>query len=388
MIVVLLSALYVCIGAYQIVPASVLPLIRQSLKIGAADASWVVSILFLSMAIVALPVGILTDRVNNRRFLGAGIVIFLAATVWGWNAGATRNYEMLIASRFLGGIACTVIWTTSVNLCGFLFHDNRETIAIGILAASPLLGFAVGQVSGPQIAAYFGWTITPLIFGVGGVVVFVIYWLFSDATENVSAGGDTPTIDEFIFVIGNHRVWLIASLSFISFSVHLFINNWIPSFMVDQLSVSVAVSGALTAVFPLVGILGRISSGPVSNRIFDARRKPIFLSSMLVMIPTIALIWLLGFGPAMGLSFLLAGFFSQFGLVILFTYVREVVPVNVAGTSLAVLNTVGFLGAFSAPTITGFLIEKSGGYLFGFVYVELLLSVGILLTWIAPETKP
>lgn len=69
-----------------------------------------------------------------------------------------------------------------------------------------------------------------------------------------------------------------------------------------------------------------------------------------------------------------------------YSYVREVVASDITGTALAFLTTAGIFGAFSAPPITGALIEWSGGYIAAFSYATLLTVIGLGLSFVAPES--
>lgn len=48
-------------AAYEIAPASVLPLVRTSLNIDATAASWLVIIMYATAVIASVPLGILLD---------------------------------------------------------------------------------------------------------------------------------------------------------------------------------------------------------------------------------------------------------------------------------------------------------------------------------------
>jgi dipeptide/tripeptide permease len=43
------------------------------------------------------------------------------------------------------------------------------------------------------------------------------------------------------------------------------------------------------------------------------------------------------------------------------------------------------LGAFSAPVLTGFLIDATGGYGTAFGYATALAVFGIVLSWVIPD---
>ncbi|MFB6076567.1 MAG: MFS transporter [Candidatus Nanohaloarchaea archaeon] len=75
------------------------------------------------------------------------------------------------------------------------------------------------------------------------------------------------------------------------------------------------------------------------------------------------------------------------GLALLLPYVRGLVDENVTGTALSVLNLVGFAGAFLTPTLTGVIIDRTGGYTMAFAYATGLAVFGIVLAWIVPERR-
>lgn len=61
---------------------------------------------------------------------------------------------------------------------------------------------------------------------------------------------------------------------------------------------------------------------------------------------------------------------------------------NVAGTAIAVLSTLGFLGSFSAPVIAGTLLGRSNSYTLAFRYATAVALLGVLLAWRLDEEYP
>jgi predicted MFS family arabinose efflux permease len=54
-------------AAYEIAPASVLPVVRGALDIGPTAAGWLVSVMYATAVLASVPVGFLLDRVSVRR---------------------------------------------------------------------------------------------------------------------------------------------------------------------------------------------------------------------------------------------------------------------------------------------------------------------------------
>jgi MFS family permease len=81
-----------------------------------------------------------------------------------------------------------------------------------------------------------------------------------------------------------------------------------------------------------------------------------------------------------------AGFVIQLTFGVVYSYVQEVVETSISGTALAFVTSAGISGAFSAPLITGALIDWTGGYLAAFTYATALTVLGLLLSSVAPES--
>jgi nitrate/nitrite transporter NarK len=369
--------------AYHIIPASVLSVVSEGLGVTPGVASWLVSAPFLAMSLFAIPVGALLDRLDNRRMIGGAAVLLLATMGWGWLAATRGAFTSLLVSRFIAGIGLITVWTASVNLLATAFPGRERATAIGVMATSPLTGYAAGQFVGPLVTVRSGWPAIFLAVAAGTAVAFGCFWIGTLAWEfEPPAGG--PSLADFGAVLTHRAVLLLSVLAFIALSLNLFYNNWLPTYIADRFAVSLESSGALAALFPAIGITARASSGLLSDRLFDHRRRPVLLLSFLVSAPLTLAIGLTTSVTLLLVLLVVVGYFVQVGLALLFTYVQEVVTDDIAGTALAVLNAAAFFGAFSAPIISGLLIDRSE-YTAAFLYIGGLALVGVVLAWRAPE---
>lgn len=386
-VVFLCWLLYVFTAAYQIAPASVLPVIQADLGLGPTSASWVTSVIFLSMALSAIPVGMWLDGVDNRVGLVGSAALLFLATVWGWQAAVSGSYLSLLASRFVAGPALVAIWTASVNITGAVAPDGDQATAITLYATSVPLGFAVGQFATPVIATPHGWGVAMLLFGVATLLVAGWFWIGSSERAVNGRATARPSGAEFAAVFQNRAVWGVALLAFIAISVMFIINNWMPSYFREQYQVSLAEGGLFAALFPAIGVLSRGFSGLISDRALGGRRKPVVVFAFLVAAPaTYGIVVVESIGLTLALL-LVAGFFSQIGQVLLFVYVRELVDPNVVGTALAVVNAMGFMGGFVAPIATGALIERSGAYVSTFAVASGIAVLAVVITLLIPESN-
>ena len=373
------------IAAFQILPSGILRVMMDALAVGPAAAGLFVGASLAGQAVANVPVGVAIDRTSSRIVIVFGAVSMGVAGITAQQAGLAGSYPGLIGAIALGGLGIAAIITAGANLIGSVFAGNTEATAVAIFLTSPPAGYAVGQVTGPMIAARFGWQANFLVFGLLTTVLVVPFWYIS---RGFGAEADPPTLAEFRRLIANRHLWIVSAMSFVAYSLYLLFNSWMPTYLADSFGLSLARSGLYAALFPATGILARAGGGIISDRLFDRKRRPVALIAFASVLPVVVLVAAIQIPFVLALLLLPAGFFVQLGIGLFYTYIREVVADPVTGTALAVLGLVSFVGAFSAPTIAGVLIERSASYLPAFGYAGALTVIGISLAIVAPEPNP
>ncbi|MFC6872270.1 MFS transporter [Halobellus marinus] len=379
-----LGASLVSIGlaAYEIVPASVTPLIRESLGVGSTRAGFLVGIMFGTAVVASLPAGAVLDRTDSRRVMALAVLGLVVAGVWGWVAGRNGNYWSVIASRAVGGVAFVVVWNAGIDIVSQgASPENRATV-VGVFTASGPIGFALGQSTGPIVAGRFGWPAIFIAYTGVALVGLTIFWPMSRGLG--AARGETPSLSEFGTVLQSGTVWRIGTLGFLSYALYLFINSWGSSYLTGEIGLSLALSGALVAVFPAIGALSRVSSGVLSDRVFGGKRRPVLIGSFGLATPLMFVFTQFGTIPVLIAMLFLSGFAIQLTLGLSFTYVREIVEPHVAATAVAFQTSVGLAGAFLSPIAGGAVIDAAG-FDVAFALAGGLGAVGVLLAWRAPE---
>jgi predicted MFS family arabinose efflux permease len=378
--------LSIAAGAYEIAPASVLPLVRSSLGIGATAAGWLVSVMYLTAVVASVPVGIALDRVSVRRAVAAAGVALLVAGAWGWAAAVAGAYWWLFASRILGGLCYVIVWNAGANLVGQAVDADLRATAVGVFTASAPVGFTLGQFGSPLLAAPFGWPVTlPAFAAIAAIGVCVFLLATRDRHLAVETG--TPDRAEFAELFTDRAAWTLCTLSFLGFSLYLFLNSWLPSYLTESLDVSLALGGAITAVFPAVGVVSRTGGGVLSDRLFGGARRPVAVLSFALAAPAIAGFVAVSAVPVVVALIVVAGFAVQLALGLLYTYVAEVVAPAVRTTAVSMLTSVGLFGAFAAPIAGGAVVERAG-YLPAFGFAAALAALGAVIAWRAPAAGP
>jgi predicted MFS family arabinose efflux permease len=369
-------------AAFEISPASVTPLLRESLGIGAAAAGLVVSVMFGSAVLASLPAGMVLDRADTRRTMAGAVGVVFVTGLWSWWAGASGDFVTLLVARFFGGVGFVVAWNAGIDIVSEAVSEANRATAVSVFTASAPLGFALGQGLSPAIAGRAGWPAIFLVFPGLSVLGLLVFWPVSRGLG--SAHGAAPSLSEFANVLRDSNVLLLSALASFGYGLYLFVNSWGPSYLTAEIGLSLGLSGLIVALFPAMGIGGRIAGGVLSDRLFGGRRRPIALVTFLVTAPLLGGFTVLRSVPLLVVTLLVAGFAIQLLLGLVFVYVRELVSPPVAATAVATVTTAGLGGAFVAPIIGGTVIDTAG-YPAAFLGAGVLSALGLVLSWWAPE---
>ena len=135
-----------------------LPTIRDDLGGGVAGLQWVVDGYTLMFAALLLSAGSLSDRLGAKRAFGAGLVVFVLASI---ACGLAPTLAVLIVSRFVHGTAAAAMMPASMALIRQAYPETKARgRAVGIWA----MGGAVASSSGPVLGGVLNLVDWRLIF--------------------------------------------------------------------------------------------------------------------------------------------------------------------------------------------------------------------------------
>lgn len=158
------------------VPFAVYDDLRLRFHVDEADLGWLGTAFMLPHALATLPVGWLADRVDRRRVLAAGIVLWSAAGILGALAG---DYRTVLATRVLVGLGTAAVVPVANAMLGERYAGRHKAFALAVFNLGLFLGGATG-------------------FGVGGALGYPDSWLaiggpgFAVALAVLLIAGDRP----------------------------------------------------------------------------------------------------------------------------------------------------------------------------------------------------
>ncbi|WP_435146031.1 MFS transporter [Halobaculum sp. P14] len=366
----------VAAGAYEIVPSSTAPLLADQLGATPVQVSWLVSVMLGVAVVGSLPAGAIVDRFGVLGSVALATAVFVVGGAVSWYFAARGAYWPVLWSRAVAGFGFVLLWNTGLTAVG---QFRNAATATGLYTASGPGGFALGHVTGPAIATAFAPQAVFLVYPLLLVPATVGVAAFWPADLERGGSGELPSAGEFAAVARNRSVLLVCLLGFVSYSLYLFVNSWVPTYLNSRLTLSLAESGALTALFPLLGAASRASGGVVTDRLFAGRARPVVVVSLVASGVALTGVMLSSTYLLLAGFLLVGGYFVQLSLGVFYGVVPATVDDDHVTTAVALLTSVGLFGAFTAPLLAGEAIQATGSYTAAFGYGLALTAVGLVV---------
>jgi MFS transporter, OPA family, sugar phosphate sensor protein UhpC len=333
------------------------------------------SALFYAYAFGKLTNGVLADHANMKRFfafsvlisglanlgMGFSTTVAVSAALWGINGwfqsfGAPAGVVSMSQwfsnrerGRYYG------IWSTAHSI------GEGLTFAVvgGIVAASGWrYGFwgpaAIGVLV--AIAGYLLIQDRPQTLGLPAVADWRgDHWQGDKSKQEAGSVFRTQ-----LQILKIPAVWALALSSALIYVTRYAINSWGVLYLQEARGYSLAAAGSMLMISTLAGIVGAISFGFVSDKVFGARRPPANLLFGLLELVGLALIL---YGPNTGPALITGMILFGLGMTALVTslgglFATDICPKRVAGAAVGLIGVFSYLGAAIQEHVSGVLIER------------------------------
>jgi sugar phosphate permease len=369
------------------------------LGFGPRDSSLVGAIFFLGYFIFQVPGTVLAQKLGVRG------LIFWCLLAWGAFAslsGWVSSIGGLLIVRFLLGAAeATVLPALLLYISRWFTREERST-ANGFL----ILGNPVTVVWMSIVSAYLvrlvGWRWMFIIEGFPAVAWAGLWWILADESpadavwlgdgEKRSLEAALSREQETIHPVRRHSD-AFRSPAVLCLCAHYFCWSlgfyglliWLPSILRQASHLGIVWTGWLAALPYLAAIPAMILTSIASDR----RRQRVGFVWPYLAIASIALYASYALGAShFGLSYtalLIAGvcMYAPYGPF--FAIIPEILPRNVAGGAMALVNSLGALGGFAGTFLVGYLNGSSGGPSESYILMSASLFVSAILVCFVPR---
>lgn len=370
--------------------------INEDLGITKGMSSLLGSLFFLGYFFFQIPGAIYAEKRSVRK------LIFLCVLLWGACAtltGLVSNIPMLIIIRFtLGVVEAAVMPAMLIYISNWFTKSERSRANTFLILGNPVTVLWMSVLSGYLIQA-LGWREMFILEGFPAVLWAFYWWKTArDKPQQVSwltqqekddlneimvnEQKNIKPVRNYAEAFKSKNVILLCAQYFCwSIGVYGFV-LWLPSIIRGASNMGMVETGWLSSVPYLAATIAMITVSWLSDRM---QNRKMFVWPMLL----IGAICFLG-------SFLLGtdNFWLSYTLLVIagasmyapygpfFAIIPEMLPKNVAGGAMALINSMGALGSFIGSWVVGYLNGATGSPGASYIFMGSALFASVILTLI------
>ncbi len=369
----------------------------QDLNITSSVSSLLGSLFFLGYFFFQIPGAIYAENRSAKK------LIFWSLILWGALATATglaTNVNLLIAIRFMLGVVESAVMPSMLILLSRWFtKEERSRANTFLILGNPVTILWMSILSGYLIAST-GWRGMFIMEGVPAVIWAFFWWkLVSDkpkdaawltANDKLELEARLHSEQHGIKPVKNYgqafksRVVILLCFQYFLWSIGVYgFVMWLPSIINAAPDANIVATGWLSSIPYGFAIIGMLLASYFSDKTLN--RKVFVWPFLLIGAVSFYASYLIG-PDHFWISFILlviagAAMYAPYGPF--FAIIPEVLPNNVAGGAMALINSFGALGSFAGAFFVGYLNGTTGGFGASYIFMAGSLLLSAILTMIA-----
>jgi len=357
-VLLLLCILYLILFVNRVNISTAAPLIKADLRLSNTQLGLAFSAFAIPYALFQLIGGWIGDKFGPRLTLSACCAMVGASTML---TGAAAGFASLFALRLALGFAEGAAFPTATRAMSSWIPVRDWGFAQGVTHSSARIGNAATPPLMAALLLFVSWRRSFVILGLASLAWLVVWaWYFrNDPREH-------PAITEADLAAlpepgGERRAvpWLrlarrILPVTMVDFcygwTLWLFL-SWIPAFFFENYHLNLQASAMFSAAVLFAGVIGDTAGGVVTDRLLRKTGNLVLARR----------------------SVIVAGFLGA--LVFL---PMDIAP-RYAGSASGMMNFGFGLAGLVSPSSFGYLLDRTGSWVFPFLCSILLLLVGAVL---------
>jgi cyanate permease len=339
----------------------------------------------LMLAAVAIPAGLITDRIGVRKAAGIGAIIIAVGTIL---RGTATNSSSLLAFTFLYGVGLGWSFPNLPKLVSAWVPREKAGVATGIFTSGILIGGSLAlAITMPVVfpitntfqGVFFIWGIPPAIAA-------ILWWILVKELPDNRIHGEpvTRVIMPFRQILRSKNLWLVAIFLLLHNFFFYAWAGWAPT-LVRLKGATPDLAGLITSMTLWAGIPTVFLMPRLSYKL--GLRKPFLWASSI----TLALAAWGAIHISLPMSWflmILMGVANTTRYVTILALPVEMMPSKDVGTASGLVLSIGYMGGVIGAVIGGRILDLTRSLDLSLL---VLTGVSIAAAGIAfrlPETGP
>ena len=382
-------AVYICMIDRIAISIAIIPM--------AEDNGWsptvqgaVMSAFFLGYVTLQIPAGYLSDRFGGKWVLGLGVLFWSLFTLL-TPASAALGITVLLACRFLMGVAEAVTWPSIYSLYSRWVHPDRRASAVGLMNSGISGGAVIALICTPWLISVWSWQGAFYLYGALGILWFAVWaplarsrpadktdWDTADAVlaaAEAGSGADQNDVSaQPVYprltvrgMLRSRAVWAVAVAHVcINWSLYLVL-SWFPTFVNRELGADLQLAGFLALAPTIVSLVMAPLAGRLVDRLVAKGHDRLIVRRVmqsLAFVGITAAMMAITLTDSLILSvtvITLSNALTAFSIGGFATNHLDIAP-NQSGLLMGVTNTLAAVSSSASVFVSGWIQDLSGGW--------------------------
>ena len=256
----LAGAIFIAVTS-EFLPTGLLPEMATGLNVPQSSIGVLITIFAATVVATTAPLAGVTRRFPRKSLVIVALITFAASN---FLSAIAPTYEVMVASRILGGVSHGLFWAVVGAYPGYLVAKGRLARAVAITSAGGSAAFVLGVPAGTALGHALGWRLAFTVVGITVLILAALVVFFLPAVNHHQplATGEIrlplrkdPTWRAVILVCVVTTLLMVGHNQYYTYIVPFFTE--VNGFPVESVSILLLVYGGAGALgLLLVGIFG------------------------------------------------------------------------------------------------------------------------------------
>ncbi len=368
---------------------------------------------FYCYAFMQFPAGLLSDSLGPRKSVTFFLIIASAGSI---TFGFAPTIKIAFLGRVMVGLGVSMVFIPTMKILSRWFHPHEFAFMTGILNAVGGIGVLAATWLLAVMTLFFGWRVSFELIGCCTFIIVAMVWFIVrdrpedkgwpslgelDKEKGQVSGPvkQIPLLQGVRRVISDKYFWPVAIWFFFDCGIFFgFGALWSGPYLMDVYGMTRAQAGTVLSMIAWGMIIGSPPLGFISDKLMKSRKKPFILCN-LVLVLELAFLSIYPAGLpriALYIFFFVFSICASSVVIFGFTIIKELFPVEIAGTSTGMVNLFPFLGGAIFMPLLGRVLDAypksdAGGYSLEAYSMLILILLGssvlsLICTFVTKET--
>ncbi len=329
--------------------------------------------------------GVVADMFSPRKLMSVSMVL---TGLGGFLHLMNPSYGMLLFIYLLWGFTSLfAFWPSLLKALRDIASEDEQSKAYGFMDGGRGIVNVIHLAITLAIFNYFSGKAGDLA-GLNGVILFysilvialgVLLFLIMKDNQPVRKTAEKLNAHQVLDVLKMPAVWILSLILCCTYVMNMAFYYFTP-YATANFGLTATAAAMVTMLAQYIRPIGAFSGGIIADKI--GRSKLMYFTFTLMAIPTFMMVFFHNMSTPLFVGLCIVIYFGMYaGYSIVFSMINEGgIPMNVSGTAIGLICTLGYLPEVFVSPIAGSLLDKMGdqGYKPFLIGVGIIMVIGII----------